>query len=277
MPLPNNFSPAEHLQDTIRRTYNPEVREWFSDITTDDPDINTPRASLRTACTHAEMDTMDMTLSRMLLFDMLIKQRWNQGIVSGDRDLNYRVLRRTRPQVTLYFLEDLEDVEPGYDPVSGEISFRLMTQTSTTFSNSEALALANKIKTEFGTGQGFVWRKGKELCSYTDWDKGYQLQLLVRSEAEARTLIGKVLDLQSHTPDWEFFNRIENGSPSEAFPTIPPRETILGKSRRLPRRRPIAEVRFQYATVKLAGLAKPVYLFDRSGRYDSALVPSYRT
>lgn len=275
--LPNNFSPAEHLQDTIRRTYNPEVREWFADLTTDDPDINTPRGSLRTACTHLENDTMDMTVSRMLLFDMVIKQRFTQAQGGSDRDLNYRVLRRTRPQVTLYFLEDLEDVEPGYDPVAGEISFRLMDQTSTTFSNSEAIALANRIKAEFGTSQGFTWRKGRELCSYTDWDKGYQLQLLVRSESEGRSLVGKILDLQSHTPEWEFFNHIENGAPAEAFPTVPPRETILGKSRRLPRRRPVADVRFQYATVKIAGLAKPVYLFDRSGRYSNALVTGYRT
>lgn len=277
MPLPPNFSPAEHLQDTIKRTYNPEVREWFSDITTDDPDISTPRGSLRTACTHLENDTIDMTVSRMMLFDMVIKQRWMQAQGSSDRDLNYRVLRRTRPQVTLYFLEDLDDIEPGYDPVAGEISFRLMNQTSTTFSNSEAIALANKIKIEFGASQGYLWRKGRELCSYTDWDKGYQLQLLVRSESEGKTLVGKILDLQSHTPDWEYFNRVENGAPSQAFPTVPPKETILGKSRRLPRRRPVASVRFQYATVKLAGLPKPVYLFDRSGRYANALVTGYRT
>lgn len=274
MSAPQNS--AEHLQDTIRRTYNPEVREWFSDITTDNPDITTPRGSLRTACTHAEGDTMPMTVGRMLLFDMVIKQRFaQQG--GSTRDLNYRVLRRTKPQVTLYFLEDLEDVEAGYEPVSGEVSFRLMNQTTTTFSNSEAIALANKIKTEFGTNQGFIWRKGRELCSYTDWDKGYQLQLLVRSEAEGRNLISKILDLQNETPEWEFFNRVENGAPSEAFPVVPPRETILGKSRRLPRRRPVADVRFQYASVKLAGLAKPVYLFDRSGRYSDALVTSYRT
>lgn len=272
MPLPNNFSPAEHLQDTIRRTYNPEVREWFADLTTDDPNINTPRGSLRTACTHRENDTMDMTLSRMLLFDMVVKQRFMQAQSSSDRDLNYRVLRRTRPKLTLYFLEDVQDVEPEYRLVSGEISFRLMNQTSQTLSKTEATALGRKIKSLFGASKGFVWKKGKLLCSYSDWDKGYQLQLLVRNEAEGRRLVEQVLDIQGHTPEWEFFNIVNNAEPAQAFPTVPPKETILGKSYRLPRRRPIADVRFQFAQLKLAGLPQPVFLYDRSGRYDNALV-----
>lgn len=276
MSLPNNFSPAEHLQDTIRRIYNEEVREWFADVETENPDISTPRGSLKLACSHLENDTMDMTKVRMQLFDFVIKQRFIQAQHS-DRDLNYRVLRRTRPMIMLYFLEDLEDVAKGYDPVAGEISFRLMDETTVSMTESNARTIANKIRTEFGANGGFVWKKGKELFSYTDWDKGYQLQLLARNENEARQVVGKVLDIQNHTPEWEFFNKIENANPSEAFPTIPPSETILGKRRRLPRRRPIADVRFQYASLRLAGLPKPTYLFDRTGRYPQALVTSYRT
>lgn len=276
MSLPNNFSAAEHLQDTIKRTYNIEVREWFSDIADEALSIATPRASLRTACTHLENDTIDMTICRQQLFDMLVKQRFLSE-ASSARDLNYRVLRRTRPMIMLYFVEDAEDVEKGYDPVAGEISFRLMNETTTTFTEANAKTIANKIKTLFGASKGFIWKKGKELCSYTDWDKGYQLQLLARTEAEAKRIIEQVLDIQGHSPDWEYFNRVENGAPSQAFPTVPPRETILGKSRKLPRRRPIASVRFQYAAVKLAGLPKPVYLFDRSGRHPTAYITSYRS
>lgn len=276
MSLPNNFSAAEHLQDTIRRIYNEEIREWFADVETINPDIASPRSSLRTACLHLENDTMDMTKTRMQLFDFVIKQRFLQAQHS-DRDLNYRVLRRTRPMVMLYFLEDIEDVEKGYDPVAGEISFRLMDETTLTMTEANARTIANKIKTAFGASKGFVWKKGKELFSYTDWDKGYQLQLLARNETEARRVIEQVLDIQSHSPEWEYFNKIENANPSEAFPTIPPTETILGKRRKLPRRRPIADVRFQFATLKLAGLPKPTYLFDRTGRYPQALETSYRT
>lgn len=272
MPLPPNFAAPEHLQDTIRRTYNPEVREWFADINSDNPDISTPRSSLRTACTHLENDTMDMTLAKMLLFDMMIKQRFMQAQGSNDRDLNYRVLRRTRPRVKLFFIEDLKDVERGFQPITGEISFRLMNQTATTMSETEARQVGTRIKSLFGASGGFVWKKGKELFSYTDWDKGYQLQLLARNKSEGRRIVEQVLDIQQHSPEWEFFNRTENEEPSTAFPIVPPSETILGKRQRLPRRRPIADVRFQYATLKVAGLPNEICLFDRSGRFTEVLV-----
>ena len=272
MSLPPNFSAAEHLQDTIRRVYNEEVREWFADITNTNLDITTPRSSLRTACTHQENDTVNMTISRQLLFDLVIKQRFLQGQGSGDRDLNYTVLRRTRPRVKLFFLEDLDDVEKGFQPMTGEISFRLMNQTTTTLTEIEARAIGTRIRTLFGAAKGFVWRKGKELFSYTDWDKGYQLQLLARNKTEARRVVEQVLDIQQHTPEWEFFNHIQNEQPTIAFPTVPPTETILSKRRRLPRRRPIADVRFQYAMLNIAGLPNDVCLFDRSGRFSDPLV-----
>ena len=63
---------------------------------------------------------------------------------------------------------------------------------------------------------GYVWRKGKVRASYSDWDKGYQFQLLCRNESDARTLIGKVLDIQGHTPDWENLNISENSEPASA-------------------------------------------------------------
>jgi hypothetical protein len=66
MPLPQNYSATEHLQDLLKRTVNQEVREWFRDVTSDD--LSTPRSSLRQGCTHVEDDTMEMTIGRLLLF-----------------------------------------------------------------------------------------------------------------------------------------------------------------------------------------------------------------
>lgn len=272
MPLPDDYNAAEHLQDVIKKTYNSEVREWFADVTNVELDITTARSSLRTACTHQEADSVNMTISRQLLFDLVIKQSFKVGTSGSERDLNYQVLRRTKPMIKLYFLEDHIDTDPDYRQVEGTISFRLMNETSTTLSKSEATNYGNKVKTLFGGGKGFSWKKGKELCSYADWEKGYQLQLLVRNEAEGKRIIEQVLDIQNHTPNWEFMNISTNSRPAEAYPTIPPRETILGKSHKLARRRPISEVFFQYAFLKLAGLPKPVYLFDRSGRIPDALV-----
>jgi hypothetical protein len=273
MPLPNTFSEWEHLQDQLRRTHNPEVLDYFRDVA--DDDITTPRGSLKTACRMDDKDTAVMTLLRLFLFEFTVgRGRRLEVSASGenDRQLNYKVLRRTKPMVTLAFKEDASDVEAGYDPIRSTISFRLMNQTTDTLSKAEAEAYGRKIKTAFATGGGFIWKKGRTMCSYADWDKGYQLQLMVRNEAEGRRIVEQVLDIQSHSPDWELFAVSENAEPSQAFPTVPPRELILGKSQRLPRRRPVASVRYQYAALKVAGLARRVIIHDRTYRFRDALV-----
>lgn len=272
MPLPTDYNAAEHLQDTIKKVYNGEVREWFADVQSQELDISTSRASLRTACTHQEDDSAHMTVSRQLLFDLVIKQAFKAVGGSSERDLSYQVLRKTKPLLKLYFLEDLVDTEPDYRQVEGVIGVRLMNETSTTLSKPEAINYGNKIKSLFGSGKGFSWKKGKEMVTYSDWGKGYQLQLLVRNLSEGKRIVEQVLDIQGHTPDWEFMNHSVNAEPVQAYPTIPPRETILGKSRKLARRRPISEVFFQYSYVKIAGLPQPIYLYDRSGRIPDALV-----
>lgn len=55
--------------------------------------------------------------------------------------------RKFKRQVTLYFKEDENDVEDGYRPTWGEISFKLMSDSSTTITKTELITLSNKIKT----------------------------------------------------------------------------------------------------------------------------------
>jgi hypothetical protein len=110
------------------------------------------------------------------------------------------------------------------------------------------------------------------MFSYTDKEKGYQLQLLCRGESDAKAVINKVLDLQSHTPDWKLFKSNITDEENEAFPYNPGVQTILGRSQRKPRRRPMVDVRFQYATATIWGLTRPIVLFDRSLTFLDTLV-----
>lgn len=272
MTLPDNFSPAEHLQDTVRRYLNREIRDWFLDLGGDDwdPDVTTARSSLRVACTHLDDDSLLMTQIRMNLFDGLIRNRF-QALLSGGTDgigetaVKVSVQRKAKPQIMLYFLEDLADVEEGYAPVDGRISFRLMDYTTETITETIAQTFANRIRSGFSVSNGFVWKKGREMSTYTDWEKGYQLQLLVKTESEGRRIVEAVLDINNDTPEWAYFNHEENAEPASSYPVIPPLERIYGKNRRTPRRRPVADVRFQYAQLKVIGLPKPVILVDRTG------------
>ncbi|MEM6353588.1 MAG: hypothetical protein AAF766_22790 [Cyanobacteria bacterium P01_D01_bin.14] len=277
MPLPDNFSPVEHLQDTIRRTFRREVREWFRDVDLDgDLDITTSRNSLAVACEHRDDDSFNMTLGRIMLFETLRGRFADRlvGVSEGAGVTTYRtdVRRRTRPKIRLYFLEDANDVEPGYAPVDGQISFRIMNHTPETITPAIAQTYAQRIRANFETGGGFVWKKGRNMYSYSDWDKGYQLQLLSRSEAEARRIVDAVLGVQNHTPEWSYFNEKINAEPASAFPTIPEIDRAYGEQRRQPRRRPVADVRFQYASLEVLGVANPVILVDRTGVLPTALV-----
>jgi hypothetical protein len=153
----------------------------------------------------------------------------------------------------LEFLEDELDVEAGYSRVDGRISFRLMNEDSESISKAELISIAKKIKTEFGEPKEYVWKKGKDLASYVDKANGYQFQLLVKNKQDAKDLIGKVLSLNSNTPNWDKLSYKEADSPTGAYPTVAGTQNILGKSYKQPRIRPIADVRFQYAYCFIMG------------------------
>jgi hypothetical protein len=272
--LPNAFSPVEHFQDTAKKAFNKEVREWFSEITSDELDINAPRSSLRTACTHQEADSLILTVGRIALFELTVrKDRAEIGEIGGRP--HHTVARRGHPQVILFFLEDSEDVDPEYSPVAGRVSFRLMDETSKALTKPKLIALGNKIKAEFAQGGGYIWKKGRDMLSYTDWDEGYQLQILCTTEAEGKRLVDKILDLRSNTPDWSKANLVKNLEESQAYPIVPPKELLLGESRRMARRRPKASVRFQSAWIEAPGLPNRLFIFDRSGYHRDALVTGY--
>ncbi|MFQ4139635.1 hypothetical protein PGN35_025325 [Nodosilinea sp. PGN35] len=267
--------PEEDLQTVIRRWQNRELREYFSDFGVDnnwDPDLTTPRGKLANVLRHADEDTYMITMLKCWFFEHIKSQTYRVPYY-GIPVSSFQESRKFQPQIKLYFQEDLEDVEPGYPPVAGEIGFRLMNYTTTSLTPSAAEILANRVRIAFGDGgRGYLWRKGKDMATYTDWGKGYQLQLLIRSKAEAREVINKVLDIQNDAPDWKKMNYSENEEPMEAYPTIPDREMIYGELRREARRRPVASCRFQYALLHLHGVAAPIVLYDRSYTYSTALV-----
>ena len=274
MALPSNFNGFEHLQDTIRRVQNLIVRDEFFDVGGDSfaGDISTGRASLRTACTLQDDDSADMLQMRLWLFYIILKKAKDlHPNIYGIPTTAFQASRKFKPQIELYFLEDVQDVATGYNAVAGEISFRLMNETSKSISTSQLTLLGNKIKQFFAT-PSFVWKKGKELYSYADWNRGYQLQQLCRNETEARRVVSSVLSIQNHNPEWKRLKLNKATNESEAFPTIPESEVILGKSRKLPRTRPIADVRFQYGALHLHGLPNPICLFDRSYTFPNPVV-----
>ncbi|MGD1712305.1 hypothetical protein, partial [Dapis sp. BLCC M172] len=181
------------------------------------------------------------------------------------------VMRRSQPRVFMYFLEDMADVEPGYSPVQGKIGFRIMDKTDNPESplpkitKADLNQLAKKIKTLFFDGGGYVWKKGKEMYVYHHWEQGYQLQLLCRGKAVALEIINKILAIQNNTYIATRFKSNLTEDEATAYPTIPRKITVLGEEIDEPRKRPIAEVRFQYASIYLNKWPRPIALVNTKG------------
>jgi hypothetical protein len=262
----------EQLQDVLQWTHNKRVIAEFRDTAPEDatfsPDFSLPRHRLRVASTILEDDTSAMVLCRFWLFYVILgKAAEFQTPIYGIPVPTYQETLKFKPQIQLYFQEDLQDVERDYSPVTGEISVRLMDETSASLTDLDLNRYASKINTLFGSGSGFVWRKGKTMAAYTDREKGYSFRLLCKDAAEGKRVIEQALDIQSHTPDWKHLTINQGDQPSAAYPTVPPLERILGESRRMPRSRPIASVRFQTAYLHIRRIPRAIVLLDRSGRH----------
>lgn len=190
------------------------------------------------------------------------------------------VRRRGKPKICLYFQQDtnfkatgIQSTKPhGRRRRDGLISFRLMNETPATFTEGNQRAIAQKIKDIFGANGGYNWQKGKDLYAYTDWDLGYQLELLCRSQAEARRIITSVLSIQNHVPDWIKLTHSEAALPDAKYPIIPAKKIVAGKEVQPIEQRPIVDVRFRHAYAIVEGLIDPINLYDRTTKRTNTLV-----
>lgn len=267
MPEPDNFSPTELFQDVNRKLANRIVRDYFKDITNleTDLDITTPRQALLKSCLHKEDDSLLLTVARNQLFAQYTTYTRDQfPVVAGslldeiDTNINYK------PKITLCFREDSTDVEPGYAAVEMETSWRLVEETSTTITKAKLTTLANKIKANFGSGNGYVFRKGRKTVVYRKPSEGYKIYMQPREVIDAKNLIREILTMNGHTLDTKILKISEVDDEADAFPYNPGTQTILGKRRSKPRRHPMTTVRFRYAYATVAGWGMPIYLYSKN-------------
>ena len=264
------MSSWEHLQNVLQQVHNRIVRDEFRDVEGDDDNISTPRSSLRSASLIRDSDSATTVLNRFFLFYVMLRKASDLHPALYTTPLDrYQQSVKFMPQVTLYFKEDFEDIEEGYAPLTSELSFRIQGETEESITENDLRNIANRIRTEFATGNGYRWRKGRVSVCYRDLKKGYRLRVQAFSENEGKEVVGKILDLQGDSIERSNFtiNQLD-----EAPPIVPPTRTIVGKPRRLPRRRPVGWVRFQFAEAHVWGLPNALVLLDRTGSRRKALV-----
>jgi hypothetical protein len=191
------------------------------------------------------------------------------GNIYGIPTVQYQSDVYFHPQIELYFVhqkpEDVSENANQKEGYHGEIKIRLGKESSTTITKTEAINLAKKVKSKF-MEPPFLWRKGKVMCTYTDREKYYKLQIQARDEFEGRKVVEQVLDIQSHSPDWEKFTFTKNAEPLNKYPEIPDKKVIMGELVPIPKKRPNIDVYFRHAVLHVYGLPKPLLLCDRSNK-----------
>ncbi len=259
----------ENLRSFLRKTYNKEVNEWFSDVPDDVPDNDVPRKQAKRACLVLPKESQNMAFLKMMTFRYQVQQVHLRPDVFG---INFDQLNESvayRPQVKLVFRQDAAAVPSGKRAVEGELTFRLMDETSESMTEAKAKLLAKKIKTEFALGNGYIWKKGKHLISYKDPALGLNSNILAISEAEGIKVAKKLIDVTGGVYDAD---KCTDHNPKRDSVTNPTgTEKVYGKFQKKTRWRPVANCRFQYAVLTIAKLQYRVILVDRSKKYLDAL------
>jgi hypothetical protein len=224
------------------------------------------------ACLIATGDSQNMALVKMETFRRVVQRTHLRPNVYGipTHDLQNEV--KFQPQIILHFLQDRRRTYNGKHQTDGRISIRVVNETYKTINNAKVLSLANAVKREFMTGNGYIWSKGRKMATYQHWEKGYRLQLLYYSETEVKDLIRKVLSIKGDVMERKYLNLGKNDDEFSAFPSVAETETILGKAEKLPQRRPVVDVRFTHAELHVWGRGEPVILCDRTYRYVNPIV-----
>lgn len=275
MPLPDNFSEFEFLQDLMRKWQNRIVREEFAHLGGEDwnPDISISEGAVRHACTHKDNDTAEMFRMRMDAFYILHrKYKDYMPTIVGTPKTNYDRETKYKPQVKLYFCETSSPDKEDNDYKEGDITFRLMYELSKSSIDSRLFEIGREIKNIFGRGNGYDWHKGYYKYVYLELARGYDFRLYAYSETEARRLITDVMKIQDHTPDWDYLNSVTPENASNRFPANPGTQRILGKTCKKPEQRPRVHVKFRYASLLVHGLPDVITLYDTTGTRKDPLV-----
>lgn len=173
------------------------------------------------------------------------------------------------PQIKLMFYQLRSETINGLPPVTGEIAYRIVGETEETFTPANARAKAERIRTLFTQPEIFVWQKGKEVATYLDKQNGYDFRLYIKNETEARKIITQVISIENKTPNWE---KLHITVSKATYPEITGTKRIYGEQRRVPRRRPLQDIKFRYAELHLWGRPKPVTLVDTLGNREEPLI-----
>lgn len=257
----------ELFQSFCRRYVNRLVREHFSDIDDDSASLSldVPRQAIKRICLHDDNDPIILTIGRLLVWWVEAKGLFDEFIY-GIPSTDFEIANTYYPQVKLHFKEDRYNAASNNRrPARSEVSFRWRENS---YSTTNINGLVRDIGNAFGRPP-LVYTKGRIQYTYVDKTKGYYFQINANSESDAKEVIRTAINIQdAGEPDWD--NNFRQHIDTKNYNT-PGTVTVMGETKRKPKKRPIATVKFAYAELFIPGTTKPLVLVDVSGYKVGAL------
>lgn len=247
----------------LRKTHNKNVNAYFKDVpeVDDNLGIGTTRREAKSACLIRPKDSQNMALLKVITFYNVVQKVQFSPQFFGLPIQTFIDTQRNKPQIIVHFQEKKTDAANNDRiPARSQVAFRLEEQSWT---EAKIDNWAQKVKTAFAVPR-FSYKKGTLLFTYTDKQDGWIFQLYTQSELEAKSVIEKCFQARSAgTPDYTTFLTQHQDNKNYSSPEF---VSVLGESRRKPRRRPVATVWFAYAELLIPGLPDTITLVDVTGQ-----------
>lgn len=211
---------------------------------------------------------IELQVSLLKAVDQLLEIR---GFGGGSAKVGFpKISNKGKPQVVLNFYENDEDVEEGYEPLEGHLSFRINASENweseaNNLSVSDIEKIAKAIKTEFLLPTPYRWHKGKDTVSYNNKPQGLQTWGYFYGKSEGQQIFEKLCRVcEIPYEPWKLrYTEIEQAD--KAYPTIPPIRKVFGKEVKGIRKRGVGYAVFENAYLYLSSFKRPILLVNKKG------------
>jgi hypothetical protein len=211
---------------------------------------------------------VELQISLLKAVDQLLEIR---GFGSGSRKAGFPLIsNKGKPQVVLNFYEPEEDVEEGYDPLEGHLSFRIdasedWADEKNNLSAADIEQFAKRIREEFVLPTPYKWHKGKDTVSYNNKKEGVSTWGYFYNKTDGQQIFEKLCKVAGITYEpWKLrYTEVEQAN--VAYPTIPRTRNVFGQQIKGIRKRGVGYAVFENAYLSLASIKKPILMVNSNG------------
>ncbi|MEH2278126.1 MAG: hypothetical protein V7K40_25915 [Nostoc sp.] len=237
-------------------SYNSEVILHFADLPT-----NPERETVKNLCLVQPNDSILIAQQRIRFFREEVQKTHLKPIIIGQPKIDLDADVKYHPEISVTFQQSLISLPKGKYPKTARISWRLMEETSESFTFTKMDAVATLVFQNFFQNNRFSFNKGKFISWYISPLDGLNLQIYCLDETEAERVAKYVVQAIGKTWQDKIFKITK---PKRSNEIIYEPITILGKQKDAPVWRPNITVNAYKASINVWGAGNQEY--DLIGR-----------